>query len=555
MKKLLRLVLPVVAVLVLTLSLSACAMSLTCLSHIDRDRNGKCDNCGTAMVVPREDIESVEVTTLPTKTYYGYNEELDLSGGILTVTFNDGKPAEEIALDDEEISVTLPDMSTAGNKLVRITYGGHKTDFRIEVGVQRFTVIFDLGYDGETIPSQSVPANSLATAPEAPVREGYSFLGWFTDEACTQAFDFALTTITGDITLYAGWTESFTVTYDANYEGGADKTAPTVAGKADSTIVPDEREGYTFIGWYVDEACTQRYDFNTEVTGNITLYAYWISSTAEMFTVTFDQNYEGAPEASTSTVPAGTTVGEPARPTRANVAEKGHQASGFTFGGWYTDAACTTEYDFTRTVTENMTLYAKWTGEYIFEAEHVSLVGPDGLPLKGMGASGGSDGPNMVDSVPDDKLYLNASNGYYVTYLYSPGLAINFNITSDRDVSDAKIVLRVTSENLAYALSPNLNEGTADNGAIYSMYMITLNEQPINYSTIEVDGGWPEFEDFTLVVNASLKKGENVITLMTANNHGMGGTMAGTAPVIDCIKITTSAGLTWDPVTGNEFGQ
>ena len=32
-----------------------------------------------------------------------------------------------------------------------------------------------------------------------------------------------------------------------------------------------------------------------------------------------------------------------------------------TFGGWYTDAACTTVYDFTSTVTGNMSLYAKLT--------------------------------------------------------------------------------------------------------------------------------------------------------------------------------------------------
>ena len=77
----------------------------------------------------------------------------------------------------------------------------------------------------------------------------------------------------------------------------------------------------------------------------------------------------------------------------------------------------------------------------------------------------------------------------------------------------------------------------------------------LDYETIEVAGGWPAFEDYTIAVNLSLKEGENVVRMMTANSHGMGGTMAGTAPVIDCIKITTSANLSWNPVTGNEFGQ
>ena len=60
MKKLFKkLHLPIVLMLILSILLSGCVMSLTCISHIDRDRNGECDNCGIAMEVPREDIENV----------------------------------------------------------------------------------------------------------------------------------------------------------------------------------------------------------------------------------------------------------------------------------------------------------------------------------------------------------------------------------------------------------------------------------------------------------------------------------------------------------------
>ena len=34
---------------------------------------------------------------------------------------------------------------------------------------------------------------------------------------------------------------------------------------------------------------------------------------------------------------------------------------GWTFGGWYTDKACAHAYDFSQPVTEDLTLYAKWT--------------------------------------------------------------------------------------------------------------------------------------------------------------------------------------------------
>ena len=552
--------LPIIALLILALTLSGCVMSLSCISHIDSDRNGKCDHCGIAMEVPREDIEKIEVTKDPDKTYYGRNETLDVTGGVITVTYNDGKPAEEIPMTDESVTVNAPGMSVDGKKRVEVKYGGHSASFIIEVGATRYTITFVLGYEGgEAIPDQFVTQSNYAVAPENPVREGYSFLGWFTDEATTQRFDFAFTPITANLTLYAGWVQNYTVTYDANYDGGKDFTAESVNGRVDTSFRPDAREGYNFAGWYVDADCTTAFNPNTVLTGDITLYARWVSSSTEMFTVTFSYNYDDGdaetPDSATVEVPGGSTVTAPATPERANVTEKGHQASGFTFGGWYTDAACTTAYDFASPVMSDMTLYAKWTGEYVFEAEHVDLSGPDGNGLQGMGASGGSVGPNMVDSTPMDHPDINPSNGYYVTYLYSPGLAISFNIVSDRDVSDAKIVLRVTAETRGYAIDPNLNDGTTDKGNIYSQYVITLNEVPIEYPTIEVDGGWKPFSDFTLAINMTLKKGNNVITLTTANDHGMGGTMAGTAPVVDCIKITTSANLSWNPITGNELGQ
>jgi len=68
------------------------------------------------------------------------------------------------------------------------------------------------------------------------------------------------------------------------------------------------------------------------------------------YTVTFHANGQGtAPTAQEIT--AGEKATEPTAPT----------ASGYTFGGWYTDADCTEEYDFDTVVTNNLDLYAKWT--------------------------------------------------------------------------------------------------------------------------------------------------------------------------------------------------
>ena len=59
---------------------------------------------------------------------------------------------------------------------------------------------------------------------------------------------------------------------------------------------------------------------------------------------------QGGSSIDNQTPASGSTVAKPADPTR----------EGYTFGGWYTDAACTRAYDFSAAVTADMTLYAKW---------------------------------------------------------------------------------------------------------------------------------------------------------------------------------------------------
>ena len=77
------------------------------------------------------------------------------------------------------------------------------TLFKLNAGVK---VSFSAG-EGSKVDFQTTAANGSITKPADPTREGYTFAGWYTDEACTEAYDFSVA-VTADMTLYAKWTKN-----------------------------------------------------------------------------------------------------------------------------------------------------------------------------------------------------------------------------------------------------------------------------------------------------------------------------------------------------------
>lgn len=70
--------------------------------------------------------------------------------------------------------------------------------------VPGFTVSFD-ARGGSAVPSALTAQNKTMVAPANPERAGFTFVGWYKDAACTQAWDFAKDVVTADMTLYAKW--------------------------------------------------------------------------------------------------------------------------------------------------------------------------------------------------------------------------------------------------------------------------------------------------------------------------------------------------------------
>lgn len=164
--------------------------------------------------------------------------------------------------------------------------------------------------------------------------------------------------------------QTYVVTFDS--DGGTTVASQTVVkgGKVKEPTDPT-KEGYEFVSWNLGD---DKYDFNQEVKGNLSLKAVWgtkVAKTCDLqcptgeelnetdcrcekaekedskttYTVTFDSN--GGSKVGTQTVKSGETANRPSNPSR----------SGYTFVEWQLNNKT---FKFTTAITGNITLKAVW---------------------------------------------------------------------------------------------------------------------------------------------------------------------------------------------------
>lgn len=90
---------------------------------------------------------------------------------------------------------------------------------------------------GSSINDQTPASGSAVAKPADPTREGYTFAGWYTDAACTKAYDFA-TAVTSDMTLYAKWTKNEASSPDTDNAGGKKDNAGTQSASQGGFVSP-----------------------------------------------------------------------------------------------------------------------------------------------------------------------------------------------------------------------------------------------------------------------------------------------------------------------------
>lgn len=238
---------------------------------------------------------------------------------------------------------------------------------------QTETFTFTVNYDANENTSGSVPTDNNKYVTGEPVtvfgntgdleKEGYSFGGWNTEadysgEHYLPEEQFSMPF--SNVTLYAVWDIPSSVTYESNHA-----TSGTVPIDGNEYLLREEvtalgntgnleRTGYSFSGWNTaSDGGGNRYTAGQTFDmpfSDVTLYAEW-----EINTYTVNFNTDGGSDVLSQEIDHGAMVDKPDTPTKQD----------YFFGGWFKEPELENPWNFdTETITEDITLYAKWDSIY-----------------------------------------------------------------------------------------------------------------------------------------------------------------------------------------------
>ena len=148
----------------------------------------------------------------------------------------------------------------------------------------RVTLSYQTNGAGSIASKTYKKGTAIGTLPSLS-RTGYKFDGWFANAACTVKVS-ASTVITSDMTIYAGWTRLYLVTYDLRGGQPVTQFGAQYTEKGSYTVkwVMPSKDGYYFKGW----KCGSKYLYpgdSISVSADTTLTAQWTDVIAA---VTFD---------------------------------------------------------------------------------------------------------------------------------------------------------------------------------------------------------------------------------------------------------------------------
>ncbi len=199
---------------------------------------------------------------------------------------------------------------------------------------------------GTEIANQMIKDGDTITL-HSTLKEGYTFLGWYTDELLEEPFN-ETDKIESDLVLYAKWElDIFSISFESN----VGLTIENLLIHIESSIelpIPNV-DGYVFEGWYLDEIFIVPFSLDDFTLNNCTLYAKWIPNTytisfvtnsdliIESFELDFDEDF---------------------------IAEDLTNSLFYRFDGWYLDENFNEAFDPESRPASAITLFAKWAIDY-----------------------------------------------------------------------------------------------------------------------------------------------------------------------------------------------
>lgn len=271
------------------------AMSVTTLLAIVACKDGatSTDDSSSSSSSPTEPTEGPETGVY----YYDAADDeyqIALNGGDrFTFLVMDENASGTYTLTDDTLvlnfsrSAMEPITAVYADNVITFTYENSEMRFLKKID---YTITFDSN-EGSAVEAVEVVNGRTANKPADPVRQGYKFIGWYTDEEFTDPFLFGTEPVMSDMTLYAYWsqnkvgTSEFMVDFDLGYDAEAPASVETINSCVYMLPEPD-RDGYTFEGWWVSayddaEKLTYRFENGMQLTEDTTLYAVWSDKAAE----------------------------------------------------------------------------------------------------------------------------------------------------------------------------------------------------------------------------------------------------------------------------------
>ena len=237
------------------------------------------------------------------------------------------------------------------NTTVYVNYAKHNVTFYISANIDAV----------RTEPQKTIAYGTVIRQPEIKTPAGYTFDGFFSDREMTQPYDWSKP-VQKDTVVYAKYSKTeipstgedktqYDFIIKSNVEEAKFSSAKVASGTSVKEPTVNAPEGFTFDGFFKDEAMTQPYTgWGKPITENTTVYAKFTKQEVAKYSFEIKANIENV-EFDKLEVNSGSTV---KKPTDTSAPK------GYRFVGYFEDKEMTKEYDWSKPIKADTIVYAKF---------------------------------------------------------------------------------------------------------------------------------------------------------------------------------------------------